>query len=325
MAQCAPGGDVRMLGLTIILLFVAGYTTQRASVCAVAAAQEMVRYRRANRLLGALLSAAVSTVVLATIAVAGNPVFARFAGHAVMVTSLIGGCVFAVGAWINRRCAMGTLAELAAGNAPRLGTIIGMFAGFALGYHLLKPWMSGMMDLTEKPSLASMVAPATVLAIAVGVSLALYALLRTGLRGAPPPRFWHPVTAVAIAGIASGLLFALDRRWPYTSLIGDLAIGRIELLSAAPLFAAIVLAGSCVAALRGGLFIGRPGTVRDWAGALVGGLGMGVGASLVPGGNDSMLYMGLPLALPNLATAYAACTATLILLAWMSQRRRLNA
>ncbi len=313
------------LGLTVILLFVAGYTTQRASVCAVAAAEEIARDRRANRLLGALLSAAVSTIVLAAVAVAHQPVFAMFTGHAVMMTTLLGGVLFALGAWVNGRCAMGTLAELAAGNAPRLATIVGMFAGVALGVGIVRRSLGAMMDLAERPSLAATVPPVTMLAGAVGVSIALYWLLRRGLRGAPPPRFWHPAAAVTVAGVASGLLFALNRRWPYTSLIGDLATDQAALWSGPTILALIVLAGSCAAAVNGGLFAWRPGTMQDWVRAIAGGLGMGIGASLVPGGNDSMLYMGLPLALPNLAIAYLTCITTLIVLAVAVPRRRFTA
>jgi hypothetical protein len=40
---------------------------------------------------------------------------------------------------------------------------------------------------------------------------------------------------------------------------------------------------------------------------------MGSGATLVPGGNDAMLFTGVPLLLPNMLAGYASFAATLAL------------
>ena len=47
---------------------------------------------------------------------------------------------------------------------------------------------------------------------------------------------------------------------------------------------------------------------------------MRVGAVLVPGGNDAMLLVGLPLLLPNLLAAYASMSLTLIALVLIGTR-----
>ena len=312
------------LGLAVFLLFVAGYSTQRASVCAVAAAEEVVRDRRANRLVGAMFSAAVSATLLCALAVAGLPVFAGFTGYPASTASIGGGVIFAVGAWVNGRCAMGTLAELAAGHLRRVATIAGMVAGAWAGFTLTAGSGAGTAAMPAAAPLIGAVAPLPALAMASALCATLFLLMRRGLRNAPPPQFWHPAIAVALAGMASGLLFALDRHWPYTSLIADIASGKAIALSTPAALALVVLAASCIAAVRGGLFRWRVGSIAGWVRALAGGLGMGVGTSLVPGGNDSMLYLGLPFLLPHLASAYVACIGTLVALAWVTRRRPLN-
>jgi len=68
-----------------------------------------------------------------------------------------------------------------------------------------------------------------------------------------------------------------------------------------------------VAVVIGGMFRLQTGSIREWARAASGGLLMGIGATLVPGGNDTMLFTGIPLLLPNLLIAYAAFVVTLYL------------
>ena len=117
---------------------------------------------------------------------------------------------------------------------------------------------------------------------------------------------------MAVVGAASGLLFALDRQWLYTSRIAEIAYGRGWTLAGLIGFAAL-LAGMTLATLVGGTFHLRAGSLQLWTRAAGGGLLMGAGATLVPGGNDTMLFTGVPLLLPNLLTGYAAFAGTLFL------------
>lgn len=309
------------LALTVGLLFLAGYITQRSSVCAVAVAREVARHRSANRLIGFLMSAAIATVVMAIDALAGHRVFDQFTGHAVTIPSLIGAALFAVGAWANGRCAMGTLADLAAGDLARVGTIAGMIGGIFGGTLLFGWWLGGSMAPTAIVSPYQSMPAGLVLALAGGCALVLALILRRGLKRAAQPRFWSPLLAMTLIGGASGALFALDRNWPYTTLLTDIARGTFDDAGTRAALAFVVLAGSSIAARRGGLFAVRRGSAGQWAKALASGIVMGLGASLVPGGNEAMLYTGLPLLLPNLAAAYAVSMVVLILLAFASERR----
>jgi uncharacterized protein len=128
-----------------------------------------------------------------------------------------------------------------------------------------------------------------------------------------PHAGWSPLLAMSLIGAASGLLFALDQRWVYTSRIVELANGTLVLSHATTLAPIALIAGMVIAAVTGGMFQLRLGTARDWFAASAGGLLMGLGTTIVPGGNDTMLFTGVPLLLPNLLIGYAAFIATLLL------------
>lgn len=316
----AEGMAVGGLVLTVGLLFLAGYITQRSSVCAVAAAREVALRGSANRLIGFLLSAAIATLIMAIDALAGRRVFNQFTGHIVTVPSLVGAVLFAVGAWANGRCAMGTLADLAAGDLARIGTIVGMIGGIFGGTLLFGWWLGGSMTPTVIVSPYQTLPAELVLAMAGCCAVVLALILRRSLKQASKPRFWSPLLAMVLIGAASGALFALDRNWPYTTLLTDIARGTFDDVGARVGFAFIVLTGSSIAARQGGAFAVRRGSAGQWGKGLAAGIVMGLGASLVPGGNEAMLYTGLPLLLPNLAAAYAVTMASLILFAWLSNR-----
>jgi uncharacterized protein len=65
------------------------------------------------------------------------------------------------------------------------------------------------------------------------------------------------------------------------------------------------------------------GGVNQWLLAVCGGLLMGLGVALIPGGNDTMLLIGLPLMVPHLLAAYATVYTTLIVIAWLTPNRLL--
>jgi hypothetical protein len=81
------------------------------------------------------------------------------------------------------------------------------------------------------------------------------------------------------------------------------------------------MVGMVVAAVIGGMFRLQTGNIREWARAAAGGLLMGIGATFVPGGNDTMLFTGIPLLLPNLLAAYAAFVVTLYLALYVGRTK----
>ena len=150
----------------------------------------------------------------------GRPVFALYTGLPASTAALAGGAIVGVGAFINGRCAFGTIAELGGGVLSRIATLFGFVAGTALGdlAHMRVPPMSAVAT----PLAAWPVAGALVLALLATV------LLGIALARLTPPvaeQEWSPLRAMAVIGLSNGILLVLARSWPYTTVLMQLARG----------------------------------------------------------------------------------------------------
>lgn len=296
---------------TIALMFLIGYSSQRSGVCMVRAMREVIERRRVHRLAGFLLAAASAMVVMGLAKALGASPFMTIPGAPPDALALAGGVLFGLGSLVNGHCAMGTLAALTAGEVCRLATLAALFVAALL----LGPSMSGAaLMLPERPVVISPLARDAADALILGSVLALVSAgyIHRRLRWNRPRGGWSPLIAMTLIGAASGLLFALDRQWVYTSRIAEIAYGKAWALPAVVGLAALI-AGMTIATVVAGTFRLHTGTLTQWLRAGGGGLLMGTGATLVPGGNDAMLFTGVPLLLPNLLAGYAAFTATLFL------------
>lgn len=298
------------LAFTITLLFLVGYASQRSGVCMVRAVRELIERRRVHRLAGFLLAAASAMLVMAVAEAAGARPFATILGSAPDALAVVGGVLFGLGTRLSGHCAIGTLAALTAGEISRVASLAAMFVAAIL----LGPNMSQAALML--PARAPQVSPLSgnvPLALAVGGALALIAAtyLYRLLGWRKPRGGWSPLVAMTLIGAASGTLFALDQQWVYTSRIAEVAYGQVAFTVGTVAGPVALVAGMVIAAAIGGMFRLQWGTPREWAAAAGGGLLMGLGATLVPGGNDTMLFAGIPLLLPNLLAAYAAFFVTL--------------
>ena len=299
------------VALTTALMFLIGYASQRAGVCMVRAVREVIERRRVHRLAGFALAASAAMVVMGLAEWLGANPFMTILGTAPDALAIAGGVLFGLGSLLAGNCAMGLLAGLTQGELWRAGAIAAMFVAALL----LGPEMSSTaLMLPARAPVPSALTGHVVLALTLGGTVgglaATYIYRRIGwkrLKGG-----WSPLIAMGVVGTASGLLFAADRQWVYTSRIAGIAYGESWELGAMFGLAAL-LAGMTAATVIGGTFRFRAGSVRQWLSALAGGLLMGAGATLVPGGNDAMLFTGVPLLLPNLLAGYASFAATLAL------------
>jgi hypothetical protein len=301
-----------MLALVALLVFLAGYATHRGGVCAVAATFELVAERKASRHVGFLFCAACGLAVMALANALGWPVFATYTGLPVSSAALVGGAIVGVGAYVNGRCAFGTIAELGSGMLSRLATLVGFITGTALGdaAHMHLPPMAA-----RQTPLAAL--PASTTAVIAFGSAAGLGILLLRLRRPTAEREWSPLRAMAVIGLSNGLLLVLARSWPYTSLLMQIARGGGSDVGQHAMMAETFILGAVAGGVTLRRFRLQRGNTRDWVRASCGGTIMGAGAVLVPGGNDAMLLVGVPLALPNLVAAYAMMTVVLIgLTAW---------
>ncbi len=296
--------------ITIALLFLIGYSSQRSSVCMVRAAREVIERRRVHRLAGFLLAAASAMLIMAIADRLGASPFTTIIGARIDRFAIAGGVLFGLGSWINGHCAVGTLAALTSGRLSRLATLAAMFcAAIVLGPSMSK----AALMLPDRAPLVSPLVGHALLALTIGVVLAglaaTYVYRRLGWRR--PRGGWSPLVAMTVIGVSSGVLFALDQHWVYTSRLAELADGEPVFTIGKMAGPAALIVGMVVASLLSGMFQLQMGEIREWLSASGGGLLMGLGATLVPGGNDAMLFTGVPLLLPNLLIAYAAFFATL--------------
>ncbi len=298
-----------MAGLILFLVFLAGYAVQRGSTCAVAAVEEVVQERRPERLLGFLVSGAVALAVMAVSALLGHDMFNHYRGANAFAPPIFGGVIFGTGAWLNGACAFGTVARLGRGDTARLSTLAGMLIGIAMASR------SGIQSPpTDFPSPLLGVPVVAILLVSAAVAALLWSAARRPL---PVPRQdggWHPLRALALIGLINGALLIVAPGWPYTNLLMDLTRSIGPSLAWRSLMCLVFIVGAVVGALTAGLFQPRFGGARRWGRCLAAGILMGVGATLVPGGNDTMLLVGLPLLLPSFVLAYVAMIATMALL-----------
>jgi toxin CptA len=132
---------------------------------------------------------------------------------------------------------------------------------------------------------------------------------------------WSPHAATTVIGISFLFMLLLVGAWAYTDVLAELAHGMAASLAArGALFVALLL-GAAV----GGWTAGRFRSTRLTAGQLVqcldGGILMGWGSLLIPGGNDGLILVGMPLLWPYAWVAFAAMCVT-IAAALVVQARR---
>ena len=213
--------------------------------------------------------------------------------------------VFGIGAAANGGFAFSTLSKLGAGQVRMVATLLGFCLG-AAGHTALTAddWL---------PRAAPYLAGNTPWDLVLLVALLLWAAWETVRLGRAQPALgtWRErvsadryrlSTAAALMGLSNAVLYAPHGVWPYTKVLGD---GARNLVSADvaigsahwALFAALGV-GVIASTWHGRQFTFDWRPRLRWSGNLAGGLLMGFGAAMIPGGND-VLQLN---AIPNLAT-----------------------
>lgn len=312
-----------MILLAAALAVIAGFALQRGSICAVKAVREGVVARDWRGFVALLECSAWALLGLLGAAGFGLIQLHGWPTQPSIFLALLGGAIFGAGALINGACALGTVGRLAAGEAAFLAMPVGFVLG-ALGARELGA-------RTEHAAAFAFAGPALVLILAALTGLGLYRMWlawRAAPNGAAivshlAAPHWPPALAMAITALANVGLFALVYSWPYTTLLVDVASGmNMDTLARAALALALVL-GAGLGAASAGRFAWRAPTRAALAECFAGGALMGAGGALIPGGNDALILIGLPLLQPAAFAAYAAMVAAIAL--GFSARRRLGA
>ncbi|MCU0919342.1 MAG: YeeE/YedE family protein [Burkholderiaceae bacterium] len=315
----------------LLLVAAVGFAAHRASLCNVRAVAELLQHRSAH-LLGAFLGAALWATLVAGVLTLGDLHGARLAPAPRLgwLGSLCGAFVFGAGAAVNGGCSMSTLQRLADGEWAMALSLIGFVIGAAT------------VQLASMPLLLAVAMPAdpapwpgwSSSTYGVLVPLGLWGIVETrrlvtgraagGLRTAWLQPAWKPRSAAAVMGIAGGLLYAVPGVWTYTNLLRAEAAAVFDGRHAPALHVTLALAlfaGMALSSWQRGSFAPR----RSWRVSsslrhALGGLLMGAGGALVPGGNDTVLLSALPGLSVVAVGAYLAMLAGIASTLWAMTR-----
>jgi hypothetical protein len=308
--------DLVTLTISMLLALVVGFAIQRGSVCCVAAAQQLVVHHRAQRTKAFLLAACWSAVVIVPLSWWIPGVVHLSPGYPVAPRVVAGAVIYGVGAYLNKACVFGTLSGLTRGQLRYVASMVGLVAG-ALAVALVdSPETAVGATLASPVSGVSLIAAAFWSAALLLVIRASYRHFRASRHRLPAWRellavnHWRPAVAMAVLGIAGGLLYATAGEWTYLAVLSDRSAALVRAgdatLGWAPfLVSAALVAGGVLAAVLSGRFAwqrGEPGMVLR---RIAGGVLMSGSAAVLPGGNDALLLYGLPSAVPYAFVGYA--------------------
>ncbi len=311
------------LAVALICATAMGFAIQRGATCAVVAVEEVLSQRRATRFV-ALAEAALW--------VAGGLVIAQAAGlSAVMppgfapdLWTVIGGLLLGIGAFVNGACAFGSIARLGRGEWAYLATPVGFF----LGCLSFGPFVgsSPCALATASPLLP---APAWI-AVPVAALLAwrlarsALAIRRSGRRGREfLAGAWTPHAATVAIGIAFVIMLIGIGPWSYTEALSELAQGPAPGLHARALLLLALLAGAVLGGWNAGQLGRRRVTRGQLLRCLLGGAMMAWGGLLVPGANDGLILVGMPLLAPYAWIAFVAMCMAIATMRLLAQHSKL--
>jgi len=283
-----------------------GFAIQRGATCTVAAMDEVVSKRRINRL---------SSMIEASLWVVGGLLLAQTfhllgkmpAGYAVTYLTLVGGVLLGLGAFVNRACVFGAIARLGSGEWSYAVTPLGFYVGCLTVPAVFAPPVPTRLPYDSPVLQASSWVAFLFLGLMVWrLTRPLWKLraetsaarLLPRLREGLTMRIWSPHAATTVIGITFFFMLLLVGAWAYTDVLAELARGMAGNLVAR----CLLLVALFVGALAGGYTAGRlrstPISLAQLLRCFLGGLLMGWGSLLIPGGNDGLILVGIPLLWP---------------------------
>jgi len=291
-----------------------GAAIQRGATCTVAAVNELIDQRRGTRLaslLEASLWVAGGLLLLRALPLPAPmlPVPYALSGWTVLGAALLG-----LGAFVNQACVFGAIARLGNGEWAYLATPLGFYLGCL---------SVGTLFANARPQPLSPGSPLWAAPLALGAAFAAFVLWRLARawrqRTAPARRWWTPHVATVSIGLAFLALLLLEGAWAYTDALAELARGMVMHHGIRLALFGCLLGGAVWGGWRAGLWRARPLRAADLLRCFSGGLLMGWGSLLIPGGNDGLILLGLPLLWPYAWVAFATMCVVVALAHWATR------
>lgn len=283
-----------------------GFAIQRGATCTVAAVDEWVNQRRARRLI---------SMIEASLWVAGGLVIANAlhisnkmpAGYPVTIWIVIGGLLLGIGAYINQACVFGAIARLGSGEWSYVATPIGFYLGCVLysispfGHALPPPLTVGSPIFKLNPIVVIVVLMLMLFRL-LWLIFATHGSHSDGIAS----RVWSPQVATAVIGITFLFLLLMMGAWAYTDVLAELARGMQMDLVTRVLLVIALFVGAFVGGMTAGRFSSTRISFNRLSKCLIGGALMGFGSVMIPGSNDGLILLGMPLLWPYAWVAFAA-------------------
>lgn len=288
---------------TLLLAAVVGFAAHRASLRTVKAVAEVMSSGTAH-MFGSFARAALWAAAVSGVVGLMGPVAPQAPVVWSPSFSLAGAFVFGVGAALNGGCSLSTLQRLIDGELSMLATLGGLAAGVALGQVFIT---SGGVSAQPMPASPWMTHPAWAVVLLVGLMLwCVREAFRLRRAAVPSTSIWErlgqptyrPASAAVLMGVAAGTLYPLQGAWTYTNFLRNEAGAWFG--AALPpsgfhaLLVASLLAGMLLSARQRNSFHVRTAPAFMCLRSAFGGALMGIGAALIPGGNDTLLLAAIP-------------------------------
>jgi len=295
-----------------------GFAIQRGATCTVAAVDQVVNQRKAARLVA--LGEASLWVCAGLLAAHALHLAMRWpTGHALTVRTLAGAVLLGLGAWVNRACVFGAIARFGSGEWVYALTPVGFYLGSLLGVQQVVAQVPASPG--AGPDLFATSAIAWIVAAAFAWRVGAACLRGPGaLRETVTARLWSPHAATSVIGVAFVAMLLLVGAWAYTDALADLAHGMTQGLAGRLLLAACLLAGAIFGGWTAGRFRASRIEARAAARCLAGGAMMGWGSLLIPGSNDGLILVGLPMLWPYAWAAFLTMCVSIGIAVWVQAR-----
>ena len=296
----------------IICVAVMGFAIQRGATCTVAAVDEVLTQRRAHRLV-AMLEASLWVAGGLALAQLAHLAGSMPAGYEAGAWTVFGGVVLGLGAWVNRACVFGTVARFGSGEWAYAATPLGFYVGCLSVTPLFsRPVASALSDASPLLRVSTAFAMIFVAFVLWRVAPGFAALRRPDRVVWLRQKAWAPHVATVVIGVSFVLTLLLAGRWAYTDVLADLARvmdGRslTQLVSLLPVLLLLALyAGALVGGRTAGLWRSTRVSTVQLLRCFGGGVVMGWGSLLIPGSNDGLILIGIPLFRPYAWLAFAS-------------------
>jgi hypothetical protein len=281
------------LALLAVLAFVLGIALNHGSICTVIATAELVSEKRPARFVALVECAVWAALVYAVLE--ASPMMPQ--GWSPLPYLVAGAVLLGIGTYVNGACVFGSVGHFGNGDIDFGFTFLGIFAVVyiesLLGLLPDQPPISAALPLG--PALFA-IALLAILALRLAVSLRAEA------------NFRRLTLAMGAIGITFTVLTVLAPRFSITTSLGSI----LSIPVAGAVTSICMFGGSLVSArLRRDRFMLQWPTLTKVVRRTLGGILMGAGALLIPGGNDTLLMIGFPMGAWQAALAYALFVAAL--------------